>query len=82
MTKGLFNVFLYHSTNNYRNKVKKYLSVIDCPDYAIYLDTNAKNLLKRSNLRKSQEKNIFVYKDLKDIKKYKVFFKYIFKQIN
>tara|TARA_B100001248_G_C27353214_1_gene442443 strand:- start:11 stop:754 length:744 start_codon:yes stop_codon:yes gene_type:complete len=74
--------FLYHSTNNYRNKVNEYLSLIDCPDYAIYLDANAKSLLKRSNLRKSQEENTFVYKDLKDIKKYKVFFKYIFRQIN
>ena len=52
------------------------------PDYAIYLDVDTKSLLKRSNFRKGQEKNMFVYKNLKDIKRYKVFFKYVLKKLN
>ena len=51
--------FLCHSTNNYRNKVRS-ICLIDCPDYAIYLDTNAKNLLKRSNQEKAKRK-IYLY---------------------
>lgn len=74
--------FVHHLTNNYRNKVDKYFSLMNYPNYAIYLDMNTKSLHKRSNLRKGQEKNIFVYKNLKDIKKYKVFFKYVLKKLN
>ena len=74
--------FVYHLTNNYCNKIDKYFSLMNYPDYAIYLDMDTKSLFKRSNFRKSQEKNIFVYKNLKDIKEYKVFFKYILKKLN
>ena len=74
--------FVYHLTNNYCNKIDKYFSLMNYPDYAIYLDMDTKSLFKRSNFRKGQEKNIFVYKNLKDIKKYKVFFKYVLKKLN
>tara|TARA_Y100000389_G_scaffold204062_1_gene254753 strand:- start:3925 stop:4668 length:744 start_codon:yes stop_codon:yes gene_type:complete len=74
--------FVHHLTNNYHNKVDEYFSLMNYPDYAIYLDMDMKSLLKRSNFRKGQEKNIFVYKNLKDIKKYKVFFKYVLKKLS
>ena len=74
--------FIYELTSNYHNKVDKYFSLMNYPDYAIYLDTNTKSLLKRSNFRKNYEKNKFVYKNLKEIKKYKVFFKYVLKKLN
>ena len=74
--------FLCHQTGNYRNKVDKYFTLMDYPNYAIYLDADIKSLFMRSSFRKSQEKNIFVYKDLKHIKKYKTFFKYVLKKLN
>ena len=74
--------FICYQKNNFRNKLNYYLQHVDKPDYAIYLDMDTKSLLKRSNFRKSQEKNMFVYKNLKDIKRYKVFFKYILKKLN
>jgi len=74
--------FIYHQTSDYRSKVDKYFTLMDYPDYAIYLDADIKSLFKRSNFRKGQEKNIFVYKDLKHIKKYKAFFKYVLKKLN
>ena len=74
--------FLCHQTSSYRNKVDKYFTLMDYPNYAIYLDADIKSLFMRSNFRKSQEKNIFVYKDLKHIKKYKTFFKYVLKKLN
>ena len=71
--------FAHHLTKDYNNKIDKYFSLINYPDYAIYLDMKTKNLYKRSNLRKDQEKNNFVYKNFKEIKRYKVFFKYVLK---
>ncbi len=72
---------LNYQNNNFRNKLDIYLSLMDQPDYAVYLDTNAKNLIYRSNLRKKHEKNIFVYKNLKEINKFKFFFKYVLKKL-
>ena len=74
--------FAHHLKNNYHSKVDEYFSLMNCPDYAIYLDADAKSLLSRSNFRKSLEKNKFVYKNLEDIKKYKIFFKYVLKKLN
>ena len=73
--------FIHHLTNNYHNKIDRYFSLMPYPDYAIYMDVDTNNLYKRSNFRKVQEKNVFEYKDLKDIKKYKVFFKYVLKNL-
>tara|TARA_Y100000590_G_C15447794_1_gene911483 strand:- start:12 stop:755 length:744 start_codon:yes stop_codon:yes gene_type:complete len=76
------SLFIFYQKSNYRSKVDKYFALMDCPDYAIYLDADTKRLFNRSNIRKSQEKNIFVYKNLKHIEKHKAFFKYVLKKLN
>ena len=69
--------FICYQKNNFRNKVNYYLQYIDGPDYAIHVDNNVKTLYDRSKIRKDQKKNVFVYKDLNQIKKYKVYFRYL-----
>ena len=69
--------FICYQKNNFRSKLNYYLQLVDKPDYAVHVDENVKTLHNRSKTRKYQKKNIFVYKNLNQIKKYKVYFKYL-----
>lgn len=59
--------------NNYLNNTPK-------PDFLVYLDNYEKNLILRSKER-DKKFNEFMYKDHKEIKDYKKFFRIVYKQI-
>ena len=74
--------FMCYQKNSFQNSTNIFLKYVERPDYAIYLDDKLKTLYRRSKLRQNLKKNSFVYKDLNQIKKYKVYFKYLQIRLN
>ena len=80
LLQRLFHVS--NQANGFKKKVNYFLEHINGPDYAIYLNGTSKSLFDRSLIRAASNRNVFVYNDFDQIKKYKNFFKYLFKKIN
>ncbi len=81
--EGFLQRSLFLVNKNKINKIKllKYLNLIDRADYYIYLDKKSDILSKRSISRQKSEKNVFIYRDKKQINKYKTIFKNILKNM-
>jgi len=74
--------FLINKSTFPKNKINKYLRLMNKPDYVIYVDRNSNILMKRSKYRQIGKKNDFQYNHINQIKKYQLFFKNVFKNLN
>lgn len=67
--------FLLHTGKIYKKSLKNYIVNKIKPDYLIFVDDKIFELSKRSDFRKFSKTNSFVYKNEKQIRVYKKFFK-------
>lgn len=74
--------FLIKNKKFSKNKLKKYLYLMSKPDYAIYLDNNLNTMMNRSKHRDSKNSREFIYDNINELKSFKLFFKYIYKNIS
>jgi len=74
--------FLINKSTFPKNKINKYLRLMNKPDYVVYVDRNSNILMKRSKYRQLGKKNDFQYNHTNQIKKYQLFFKNVFKNVN
>ena len=73
--------FLLHLRNNYKPKLKNLISLSEKPDYFVFVDNKASELLKRSKKRAKNFNRVFEYKNTDQVRKYKLFFKDYFNNI-
>ena len=72
---------MLHLRNNYKPKLKNLISLSEKPDYFVFVDNKASELLKRSKKRAKNFNRVFEYKNTDQVRKYKLFFKDYFNNI-